>query len=82
MERPRAIALSQPVVSPRMRVSDLERWRKGPLPRGGGPTIIAALDPVAEIQGLGLAGLGAEAAGGWAGQVRDDRGGLADPPPP
>lgn len=44
-----------PEVSPGMRVSDLERWRKGPPPRGGGPPIIA------EIQGLGLAGLGAEA---------------------
>jgi hypothetical protein len=28
---------------------------------GSGPAIIAALDQVAEIQGLGLAGLGAEA---------------------
>ena len=44
-----------------LRVSDLERWRKGPPPRGSGPAIIAALDQVAEIQGLGLAGLGAEA---------------------
>jgi hypothetical protein len=50
-----------PEVSPGMRVSDLERWRKGPPPRGSGPAIIAALDQVAEIQGLGLAGLGAEA---------------------
>ena len=48
-------------VPPGMRVSDLERWRKGPPPRGSGPAIIAALDQVAEIQGLGLAGLGAEA---------------------
>jgi Domain of unknown function (DUF4158)/Tn3 transposase DDE domain len=45
-----------------LRVSDLERWRKGPPPRGSGPAIIAALDQVAEIQGLGLAGLGAESA--------------------
>ncbi len=44
------------------RVSDLERWRKGPPPRGSGPAIIAALDQVAEIQSLGLAGLGAEPA--------------------
>ena len=50
-----------PEVSPGVRVSDLERWRKGPPPRGSGPAIIAALDQVAEIQGLGLAGLGAEA---------------------
>ena len=42
------------------RVSDLERWRKGPPPRGSGPAIIAALDQVAEIQSLGLASLGAE----------------------
>jgi TnpA family transposase len=45
-----------------LRVSDLERWRKGPPPRGSGPAIIQALDQVAEIRGLGLAGLGAEAA--------------------
>jgi hypothetical protein len=50
-----------PEVSPGMRVSDLERWRKGPPPRGSGPAIIVALDQVAEIRGLGLAGLGAEA---------------------
>ncbi len=48
-------------VPPGLRVSDLERWRKGPPPRGSGPAIIAALDQVAEIQALGLAGLGAEA---------------------
>jgi len=42
------------------RVSDLERWRKGPPPRGSGPAIIAALDQVAEIQSLGLASPGAE----------------------
>jgi Domain of unknown function (DUF4158) len=48
-------------VPPGLRVSDLERWRKGPPPRGSGPAIIAALDQVAEIQGLGLAGPGAEA---------------------
>ena len=48
-------------VSPGLRVSDLERWRKGPPPRGSGRAIIQALDQVAEIQGLGLAGLGAEA---------------------
>ena len=38
-------------VPPGMRVSDLERWRKGPPPRGTGPAIIAALDQAAaEIQ--------------------------------
>jgi Domain of unknown function (DUF4158) len=42
------------------RVSDLERWRKGPPPRGSGPAIIEALDQVAEITSLGLAELGAE----------------------
>jgi TnpA family transposase len=49
-------------VPPGLRVSDLERWRKGPPPRGSGPAIIAALDQVAEIQALGLAGLGPETA--------------------
>ncbi len=49
-------------VPPGKRVSDLERWRKGPPPRGSGPAIIAALDQVAEIQSLGLADLGAESA--------------------
>jgi hypothetical protein len=39
------------------RVSDLERWRKGPPPRGSGPSIIKALDQVAEIMGLELAAL-------------------------
>jgi len=47
-------------VPPGSRVSDLERWRKGPPPRGSGPAIIKALDQVAEITGLGLAELGAE----------------------
>lgn len=42
------------------RVSDLERWRKGPVPRGSGPAMIKALEQVAEVAGLGLAGLGAE----------------------
>jgi hypothetical protein len=50
-----------PEVSPGMRVSDLERWRKGPQPGGSGPAVVAALVQVAEIQVLGLAGLGAEA---------------------
>jgi hypothetical protein len=49
-------------VRPGKRVSDLERWRKGPPPRGSGPAIIVALDQVAEIQSLGLVGLGAELA--------------------
>jgi hypothetical protein len=35
-------------------VSDLERWRKGPPPRGSGPAIIAALDQVAEIKPHGV----------------------------
>jgi hypothetical protein len=48
-------------VPPGSRVSDLERWRKGPPPRGSGRAIIKALDQVAEIRALGLAGLGAEA---------------------
>ncbi|HEY3035212.1 MAG TPA: Tn3 family transposase [Streptosporangiaceae bacterium] len=48
-------------VGPGERVSDLERWRKGPPPRGSGPAIIKALDQVAEITVLGLAGTGAEA---------------------
>lgn len=39
------------------RVSDLERWRKGPPPRGSGPTIIKALDQVHEIMSLGVAAL-------------------------
>jgi hypothetical protein len=42
-------------VPPGARVSDLERWRKGPPPRGSGPAIIKALDQVAEIMALGLA---------------------------
>ncbi|MFV2197854.1 Tn3 family transposase [Nocardiopsis sp. LOL_012] len=50
--------LEVPVAS---RVSDLERWRKGVAPRASGPTIIKALDQVAEIEGLALADLGAEA---------------------
>lgn len=49
------------VVPPGSRVSDLERWRKGPPPRGSGPVIIKALDQVSEIMALGLAELGAEA---------------------
>ncbi|MQB02355.1 MAG: DUF4158 domain-containing protein, partial [Actinobacteria bacterium] len=47
-------------VPPGSRVSDLERWRKGPPPRGSGPTMIKALDQVAEVMGLGMADLGAE----------------------
>jgi TnpA family transposase len=42
------------------RVSDLERWRKGPPPRGSGPVIVKALDQVSEIMALKLADLGAE----------------------
>ena len=48
-------------VPPGSRISDLERWRKGPPPRGSGPAIIKALDQVSEIMALGLAELGAEA---------------------
>jgi hypothetical protein len=44
-------------VPPGARVSDLERWRKGPAPRGSGPAMIKALDQVAEIMGLELAAL-------------------------
>ena len=74
-------------VPPGTRVSDLERWRKGPPPRGSGPAIIAALDQVAEISGAGAGGAGCRGGGAAAsaeraGQVRDDRGRLADPPPP
>lgn len=47
-------------VPPGSRVSDLERWRKGPPPRGSGPTMIRALDQVAEIMTLEMAELGAE----------------------
>ncbi len=38
-------------VPPGKRVSDLERWRKGPPPRGSGPAIIAALDQAASLNG-------------------------------
>lgn len=48
-------------VPPGSRISDLERWHKGPPPRGSGPMIIKALDQVSEIMALGLAELGAEA---------------------
>lgn len=47
-------------VPPGSRVSDLERWRKGPAPRGSGPMMIKALDQVTEVMGLGMADLGAE----------------------
>ena len=42
------------------RVSDLERWRKGVTPRASDPSIIKALDQVAEVSGLGLARVGVE----------------------
>ena len=45
---------------PGSRVSDLERWRKGPPPRRSGPAVIKALDQVSEIRALGLDALGAE----------------------
>ena len=31
-------------VPPGSRVSDLERWRKGPVPRGSGPSLVKSLD--------------------------------------
>jgi hypothetical protein len=43
------------------RVSDLERWRRGPAPRGSGQSVARYLDQVAEISGLGLGKLGIEA---------------------
>ena len=48
-------------VAPGSRVSDLERWRKGVVPRASGPTIIKALDLVAEIAGFGFARVDLEA---------------------
>ena len=42
-----------PEVPAGARVSDLERWRKGPPPRGSGQSMIEALDQVAEIQAAG-----------------------------
>lgn len=47
-------------VRPGERVSDLERWRKGPVPRGSGLAVVKALDQVSEVSALGLAGLGVE----------------------
>jgi TnpA family transposase len=47
-------------VPPGSRVSDLERWRKGPPPRGSGPIMIKVLDQVAEVMALGMVDLGAE----------------------
>jgi hypothetical protein len=38
-------------------VSDLERWRKGPPRRASGPSMVKALDQVAEIMGLELASM-------------------------
>ena len=43
------------------RLSDLERWRKGPAPRGSGPSLVKYLDRATEISGVGLGRLGAEA---------------------
>ncbi len=42
-------------------MSDLERWRRGPAPRGSGQSVAKYLDQVAEISGLGLGTLGIEA---------------------
>ncbi|MER7131959.1 Tn3 family transposase [Streptosporangium saharense] len=47
-------------VPPGSRISDLERWRKGPVPRGSGPTLIKALEQVAEVAGLGMTELEAD----------------------
>ncbi|MFI6792044.1 Tn3 family transposase [Nonomuraea sp. NPDC050383] len=47
-------------VPPGSRISDLERWRKGPVPRGSGPTLIKALEQVAEVAGLGMTDLEAD----------------------
>lgn len=66
-------------VPPGSRLSDLERWRKGPAPRGSGPSLVKYLDRAAEIGGVGLGRLGAEA-DGRAGPLRHDRVGLADTP--
>jgi hypothetical protein len=43
------------------RLSDLERWRRGPAPRGSGQSVAKYLDQVAEISGLGRGKLGIEA---------------------
>lgn len=48
-------------VPPGSRLTDLERWRKGPAPRGSGPSLVKYLDRAAEISGVGLGRLGAEA---------------------
>jgi hypothetical protein len=47
-------------VPPGSRLSDLEPWRKGPAPRGSGPSLVKYLDRAAEIGGVGLGRLGAE----------------------
>ena len=44
------------VVPAGARVSDLERWRQGPS-RASGPSMIKALDRIAQISGLGFAAL-------------------------
>jgi hypothetical protein len=44
-------------VPPGAHVSDLERWRKGPPRRASGPSMVKALDQVAEIMGLELASM-------------------------
>ena len=43
-------------VPPGSRLSDLERWRKGPAPRGSGPALVKYLDQAAEIGGSGWGG--------------------------
>ncbi len=43
------------------RLSDLERWRRGPAPRGSGQAVAKFVEQVAEISALGLGRLGVEA---------------------
>ena len=50
-------------VPPGSRISDLERWRKGPPPRGSGPMIIKALDQVLGDHGAGAGGARSRGAG-------------------
>src|SRR5664279_4425457 len=52
-------------VPPGSRLSDLERWRKGPVPRGSGPSLVKFLDRVAQIRSSG---------GRWTGCWRSRRG--------
>ena len=49
------------VVAPGSRVSELERWRSGPV-RASGPQMVKALHRVEEILGSGLSGVSIDAA--------------------